>query len=100
MKTVDKVLNALFVALVCLCIVIHFCDGNSSAGIAWINVGIWFAVALSNRRRAEIYMDRYEEIRDCALDLIKNAQEFIGFVRDMPETQEQPEPPKEGQNEP
>lgn len=85
MKTVEKVLTALFCVLICLCVVIHFCVGNSSAGIAWINVVLWFAIAQYNRNQADYYMGVYEKLYDIA----SNTFERLRAISDTPK---QPEP--------
>lgn len=91
MKTVEKVLTDLFGVLICLCVVIHFCAGNSSAGIAWINVVLWFAIAQHNRNQADYYMGMYEKLYDIA----SNTFERLRAISDTPE---QPEPQEDGNN--
>lgn len=92
MKTVEKVLVILYCVLLFLNIVICFCDGNITAGVAYTTAAMWFAIAINNRRRAEIYMECCEMIKEVARDLIVN-------VRNLLSNHEQPETPKDGENE-
>jgi hypothetical protein len=77
MKTVEKVLIALFVVLLLLNTVIYFCEGNVPAVIAWVNVWVWFAIALHNRKQADYYMESCENLRDIASDLVHRLREIL-----------------------